>query len=152
MWPLCRIVDRSLAWNALLHARMHAPLLVVWSARPTAGAAGVGICSGARQAVWLHLPSAAAPISSPEVAAADITRSSGLYAGHSQTLPYCAAVWVVQVAAVLGLSVLELCMLVAAQRLEDAGSAAFNFQVWSTEHVHAVHVMHTLLGFCTCSC
>jgi hypothetical protein len=29
----------------------------------------------------------------------------------------------------VGLSVLELCMLVAAQRLEDAGSSVFNFQV-----------------------
>lgn len=35
----------------------------------------------------------------------------------------------VQVEAVEGLSVLELCMLVAAQRLEDAGSCVFNFQV-----------------------
>lgn len=35
----------------------------------------------------------------------------------------------VQVSAVMGLSVLELCMLVAAQRLEDAGSCVFNFQV-----------------------
>jgi hypothetical protein len=34
-----------------------------------------------------------------------------------------------QVPAVVGLSVLELCMLVAAQRLEDAGSCVFNFQV-----------------------
>jgi hypothetical protein len=34
-----------------------------------------------------------------------------------------------QVPAVVGLSVLELCMLVAAQRLEDAGSSVFNFQV-----------------------
>jgi hypothetical protein len=35
----------------------------------------------------------------------------------------------VQVPALQGLSVLELCMLVAAQRLEDRGSAVFNFEV-----------------------
>lgn len=34
-----------------------------------------------------------------------------------------------QVSALTGLSVLELCMLVAAQRLEDAGHSIFNFQV-----------------------
>lgn len=45
----------------------------------------------------------------------------------------CVYAVVAQVPAVLGLSVLELCMLVAAQRLEDAGSSVFNFQVggWS---------------------
>jgi hypothetical protein len=35
----------------------------------------------------------------------------------------------VQVPALQGLSVLELCMLVAAQRLEDRGTAVFNFEV-----------------------
>jgi hypothetical protein len=35
----------------------------------------------------------------------------------------------VQVPALQGLSVLELCMLVAAQRLEDRGSPVFNFEV-----------------------
>lgn len=34
-----------------------------------------------------------------------------------------------QVQALLGLSVLELCMLVAAQRLEDVGQPVFNFEV-----------------------
>lgn len=38
-----------------------------------------------------------------------------------------------QVPAVVGLSVLELCMLVAAQRLEDAGSCVFNFQVCAAD-------------------
>jgi hypothetical protein len=34
-----------------------------------------------------------------------------------------------QVQALLGLSVLELCMLVAAQRLDDVGHSVFNFEV-----------------------
>jgi hypothetical protein len=40
-----------------------------------------------------------------------------------------AAAVLLQVPALYGLSVLELCMLVAAQRLEDRGTAVFNFEV-----------------------
>jgi hypothetical protein len=40
-----------------------------------------------------------------------------------------AAAVLLQVPALQGLSVLELCMLVAAQRLEDRGTAVFNFEV-----------------------
>jgi hypothetical protein len=61
----------------------------------------------------------------PALVGADIDAAAAAWARASSNC----VLWCAQVLALVGLSVLELCMLVAAQRLEDAGNSIFNFQV-----------------------